>query len=113
MRADGEHRRAILIEIDGFGDEAARSPDIGRRAIDHGHDGIVRPHKDRAVMCDDHVGDAGQILQRLGIRDDQWLAASVGARGDKSYRLELIQPGGAFWLSGQGVEQFMVMHRRW
>ena len=60
--AGRDHARAVLAEIDRVGNEAARAPEIGRRADDDAHDRIVGPDHDRAPVRDDEVGDAPKAV---------------------------------------------------
>ena len=103
--SDGQHRRTVVPEVDGFGHEAPGTPDVGWCAGDHGHYRVVGAGQDGPVVGDDQVGDAGETALGLGAGDRKWLAGGIGAGGDQCEWLWCSEPCSAAGGTGQGVEQ--------
>ena len=100
MGPNRQHGRAVLAQIDGVGNESPRPPQNDRSRCLHRHHRIVGAGDDGTVVTDDHIGDAGQGLQGLGVVDHQRIAADIGAgrhqnrhvtKSDKALKYKMVK----------------------
>ncbi len=109
--AGGDDARPVGAEVDRVRNEAARAPQIGRRAVDNSSHRIVGPDDDRPPMGHDQVGDALKPPLGVLVGRDQRLAAGIGAGRHEREVGRLIAPRSEVGRAGKRVQHEPVQRR--